>query len=427
MPDSEIVGATVLLVDDNRGDLLVAEGALDGLGLRVLTAASGPEALALLQDHDVAVAVLDVRMPGMDGFATARLIRKTERSGGTPIIFLTVARNESDMRAGYELGAVDFIVKPVVPLILRAKVAAFVELHRVSLEVARQAVLLVESERHRLEAERRVSELAHHEKRLELERQYREQLELSYAELKEVNAELAAAQERLDAMVRDKDRLIATVSHEMRTPLAGVLGFALELRDGLAGFTPVEITEFVGLIAQGCATAANLVDDLLVAARTGGGAMGVTPESTDLHSVINGVISSVEVAAPVGGKSITVGGEAAAAWADPRRIAQILRNLLVNAVRYGGDHIGVVVGARHATREAFVRVTDDGPGIPLKGVLFEAYQHGPQVPGRTESVGLGLYVSRSLARLMGGDLTYHREGGLSIFELSLPGQAPTSH
>lgn len=105
MSENESGNASVLLVDDDRGDLLVAEGALDGLGLPVLTAMSGPEALALLHDHDVAVVVLDVRMQGMDGFETARLIRKTERSGGTPIIFLTVTQAESDIRAGYELGA----------------------------------------------------------------------------------------------------------------------------------------------------------------------------------------------------------------------------------------------------------------------------------------------------------------------------------
>jgi signal transduction histidine kinase len=427
MREGDTAQATVLLVDDDEEDLFIAEAALDTLDVIIRRAKSGEEALAILRDLGAAVVVLDVRMPGMNGYETARLIHEDELSRITPIIFLTGVGEESDFIAGYSLGAVDFIVKPVKPVVLRSKVGVFVDLYRASKEVERQAVLLVEAERLQAEADRRVQDLVLQQREVEADRQHREELELTNAELRAVNARLASAQQHLQVMMRDKDRLIATVSHEMRTPLAGVLGFAMELRDGLAGFTAAEVTEFASLIAQGCATAAGLVDDLLVAARIETGIVAVTPEPTNLHSLVGTVISSVEVAVPSGVKSLSVSGGAAIAWADPRRVSQILRNLLVNAVRYGGDNIQVVVGTRDADDQVVLEVIDDGAGVLRKGLLFEPYQHGAQVPGRTESVGLGLYVSRSLARLMGGDLTYRREGGLSVFELSLPGQAPTPH
>lgn len=121
----------VLLVDDEPGNLLALQALLEPLGQNLLSARSGEEALRLLLDHDPAVVVLDVRMPGMDGFETARLIRGRERSGHLPIIFLTGVSSEMDSAfRGYELGAVDYMMKPAAPEMLRSKVSVFVELHR---------------------------------------------------------------------------------------------------------------------------------------------------------------------------------------------------------------------------------------------------------------------------------------------------------
>jgi len=164
----------VLLVDDDPGSLVALEGTLDRSDRRLLKAASGQEALKVLLEEDVAVVVLDVRMPGMDGFETARLIRGRDRSKDTPILFVTGAADEEQEFEGYSLGAVDFVFKPVAPAVLQAKVAVFVELFRKTEEVKRQAELLVESERKRLAAERQ---------RLEVEKQRRKELARSNAEL----------------------------------------------------------------------------------------------------------------------------------------------------------------------------------------------------------------------------------------------------
>jgi two-component system sensor histidine kinase MtrB len=227
---------------------------------------------------------------------------------------------------------------------------------------------------------------------------------------------------QLEGMLREKDRFIATVSHELRTPLTGVLGFASELRDGLPGFTSVEIIEFAGLIARGCATANNLVEDLLVAAKLDTGDLDLRPEPTDLYAEALTLIAEPESSSRTEGKSLTVEGEPSIAWADPHRVHQIMRNLVGNATRYGGNHIGIVVGREPESSTAFLRVGDDGPGVPdeLADLLFQPYQHSPRNVDPHESMGLGLYISRKLARLMKGELSYRREDDTTIFELVLP-------
>src|SRR5580658_10150536 len=175
----------ILLVDDQADNLLSAGAVLETLGEEVVKAESGREALRHLLDQDFAVIVLDVMMPEMDGFETAALIRQRERSRHTPIIFLTaLGRNDAHIRRGYTLGAVDYLTKPFVPEILRAKVAVFVELHRKSRLLANQSQLLerqnseLQAAIHRSwRAEEEIKALNHH-------------LENRITELNEVNREL---------------------------------------------------------------------------------------------------------------------------------------------------------------------------------------------------------------------------------------------
>jgi signal transduction histidine kinase len=131
--ETEASKAKILLVDDEPKSLYALQELLSTLGETLMTAPSGEEALRLVLRHDFAVILLDVRMPGIDGFETAKLIRNRERSRLTPIIFLTAAADEmTSMFRGYEVGAVDYLMKPVVPEILKSKVSVFVELHRKS-------------------------------------------------------------------------------------------------------------------------------------------------------------------------------------------------------------------------------------------------------------------------------------------------------
>src|SRR5438046_2577529 len=130
----------MLLVDDQSANLLALDAILDGLGYHLIKAYSGEEALRLLLDRDFAVVLLDVRMPGLDGFETAKLIRNQERSPHTPIIFLTAHDDDRlSIEQAYSLGATDYLVKPLVPVVLRAKVAGFVDLFEKTEQVKRQA------------------------------------------------------------------------------------------------------------------------------------------------------------------------------------------------------------------------------------------------------------------------------------------------
>ncbi len=225
------------------------------------------------------------------------------------------------------------------------------------------------------------------------------------------------ASERLEQLVRTKDEFVAAVSHELRTPLTAVVGFAQELQQNLEGAQPFEIEAFVTLIAEQSMEVADLVEDLLVAARVDIDKVAVAPEPVVVKEQIELVLSAwpAEQAAQV---AIDGGNEKV--FADPVRLRQIVRNLLTNAQRYGGRHIDVQV--EEDADMVIVRVRDDGPGIPERDreKIFEPYHRAHRFEGQPASVGLGLTVSRQLARLMGGDLSYRYEGGLSVFELSLP-------
>src|SRR3954462_12397100 len=129
---SEVVKTKILIVDDLPEKLLVYKVVLEELGQELITANSGAEALRQVLHHDFAVILLDVNMPDMDGFETAALIRSRKRSAHTPIIFVTAFTDEMRMTEGYARGAVDYILTPVVPEILRAKIMVFVDLYQMS-------------------------------------------------------------------------------------------------------------------------------------------------------------------------------------------------------------------------------------------------------------------------------------------------------
>jgi len=193
---TEIVN--ILLVDDQPGKLLAHEAILSELGQRIIKARNGVEALSQLLRHDFAVILLDVKMPSMDGFETASLIRQRPRFEKTPIIFVTgYNTTDLDRLKGYELGAVDYLFLPVVPQVLKAKVTAFVELARQTQIIKSQAADLT----------------AHNQRQA----QQLEVIQKLNVELKDANAELEA--------------FSYTVSHDLRAPLRSLTGFVNVLKE----------------------------------------------------------------------------------------------------------------------------------------------------------------------------------------------------
>ena len=220
----------------------------------------------------------------------------------------------------------------------------------------------------------------------------------------------------LEELVRAKGEFIASVSHELRTPLTVVVGFADLLRRTGTDLSSSDRAHMVAVIAEQSEEVSAIVEDLLVAARTDMEELTVTPIPIYLRAETTQVLETLYQS-----DSVAVRGHPPTAHADPARVRQILRNLLTNAKRYGGEKVGVELG-RKSDAVASLIVKDDGDPIPTEDRerIFEPYQRARSQPERPGSIGLGLAVSRRLARLMGGDLTYRHEDGHSIFELSLP-------
>ncbi|MBK5267475.1 MAG: GAF domain-containing protein [Acidimicrobiia bacterium] len=223
-------------------------------------------------------------------------------------------------------------------------------------------------------------------------------------------------EERLRETLRTKTEFIATIAHELRTPLTAVVGFAQILTDPNSRLSASERLELVKTIANEGIDLTNIIDDLLVAAKAEAGTLTVNRVELDLRAQAAQVLNSL--GQPM--KEIDFTGESVRVSGDPARVRQILRNLVSNAVRYGGDQIRVSV-SRHASF-AQVTVIDKGSGVPDQDqeAIFEPYQRAHNAPGLTASIGLGLTISRQLARLMDGDVTYRRVADESIFTLTLP-------
>jgi signal transduction histidine kinase len=222
---------------------------------------------------------------------------------------------------------------------------------------------------------------------------------------------------RLEAMIESKDEFVAAVSHELRTPLTTVVGLSHELRSRRADFNPNEIDDFIYLIAEQSTEVANIVEDLLVAARSNTGTLVIRSQPVDVEAEIATIL---QIDQGLHRRlAVQVIGACSKAWVDPGRMRQIIRNLLTNADRYGGDQVRVML--QDTKGGISIAVEDNGPGIPeeMQDTIFEPYGRAHAERTQPASVGLGLAVARSLARLMGGDLIHERRGDTTVFELQL--------
>ncbi|MEK7252612.1 MAG: HAMP domain-containing sensor histidine kinase [Actinomycetota bacterium] len=225
------------------------------------------------------------------------------------------------------------------------------------------------------------------------------------------------AQRRIDEA---RFRVIAGVAHDVRNPLTSAMGFSRLMSERGYANQPQEMVAMAGMIADATSEANEIIDDLLTASRLESGELTVAVTPVDLVLAANSLVDhyreegdAILVRRPVGtGELVCLG--------DELRVRQILRNLLTNARRYGGSHIEIRIAADASAVR--VQVVDDGAGIPERDRdwVFEPFTQSERVDRPVESVGVGLYTSRRLARLMGGDLTYRYEDGRSVFELRLP-------
>ena len=237
--------------------------------------------------------------------------------------------------------------------------------------------------------------------------------------IRKLRDDLSSTADHLSELVDSRDRLVAAVSHELRTPLTGIVGLSEELAVRRTHYTEVEIDEFTAIIAEQGRDMADIIDDLLVASRVDADALIVQLGPVDLRGEIDRVLKTPKLTELVGDGSIKVVGAGVVAKADALRCRQIIRNLISNALRYGGDEIDVTVDTEGD--RAIVLVSDNGMGLSEAEVeqLFEPYHTANRNSNPSDSVGLGLSVSRRLARIMDGDLTCSITPAAAVFRLEL--------
>ena len=386
--------AKVLIVDDLAENLQALDALLRDEQRQVIHARSGDEALALLLEHEFALAILDVQMPGMNGFELAELMRGTERTRNIPIVFVSAAGRELNYAfKGYESGAVDFMYKPLDADAVRSKVNVFVALYQQRNETRRQVAALEQSRR----------------------------------EQEVLLAELSATQLELERSLRMRDDFMSLVAHELRTPLNTLFletqMRTLQLKRGnLAAFGPEQMPKMIARDERQIQAMIRLIDDMLDVSRIRSGTLSIRPADVELMSLLERVVSDLALqVAGAGSKLTLVPHDPVHGKWDEFRIEQVIVNLLTNALRYGCG-LPVEITVHLDGDEVCINVSDQGKGISETELhrIFEPFERGAG-NGDVKGLGLGLYISRQLAESHGGRLSVvPGEVCGSVFTLTLP-------
>jgi signal transduction histidine kinase len=451
---SDAVRPAILLVDDRPQNLLALEALLEPLGLEMVRAESGEEALRRVLERDLALVLLDVQMPGMDGIETARRIKARQRSRTLPIVFLTaIDTDPARVAAGYAAGAVDYLPKPVDPQALISKVKTFADLYLSRREVEHQSALLAEAAsreavlRARTEAEARLAQrMKSLNEELEGQREQAQSLneELARAnhELHSTNLALHAARDAAEMASRAKSEFLANMSHEIRTPINAVVGYTDLLDMEIAGPVTERQREYLERIRGSSRHLLGLVNDVLDLSKVEAGRMSVIREHADAALAAEDAMALVLPQADAKGIAVddrVVSGGPFVYLGDDDRVRQILVNLLSNAVKFTAPGGRITLDADLTTTPTLdarlsgtgpwvcVRVEDTGCGIAPDQVeaVFRPFVQADGSHTRTQGgTGLGLTISREFARLMGGDLTLRSALGVgTTFTLWLPAAA----
>lgn len=367
----------LLLVDDLEENLLALEALLKSEGVVCLKARSGDEALELLLVHDVALALLDVQMPGMDGFQLAEFMRGNVNARHIPIIFVTAGSADLQRRfRGYEAGAVDFIQKPIEADILRSKAKVFIELYRQRMESLAQ----------------------------------RNELEAYANALREAD--------------RRKNDFIAMLGHELRNPI-------MALHAGLQLLQRQSDEERKAVIHARMEVQAHhlsrLIEDLLDVARIDQGKISLQQERVSLQSIVDSAIDTSRPKIEAASHELTVSLPPEPVWlnGDFTRLSQVISNLLANAAKYTPREGRILLSVEVEQDQIRIDVADNGIGVSadLKDRIFElfAQSKGPDDRSR-DGLGIGLALVKQLVELHGGTIDLASDGpGLgSCFTVRLP-------
>ena len=388
------IQAKLLIVDDLPENLLALEALIKREDRIVYKALSADEALSLLLQHEFAMAILDVQMPGMNGFELAELMRGTEKTKNIPIVFVSAAGREMNYAfKGYESGAVDFLHKPLDIHAVKSKVNVFVDLYRQSKAMKEQVLALEQSRR---------------EQEALLEQLQNTQLELQQA-------------------VRMRDDFMSIVAHEVRTPLNGLI-LETQLRkmhlarDNAAAFTLDKMHAMVDRDERQIKSLIRLIEDMLDVSRIRTGKLSIRPTRFDLSTLVRDLLHNFSRQIDAAETSVTLDAEQPVIgnW-DEFRIEQVISNLLTNALRYGAKSpVSVKVYSEGGL--ALVDVRDQGIGIDEENQK-RIFQQFERVSARqaVAGLGLGLFISEQIVTAHGGTITVQsRIGEGALFRVCLP-------
>ena len=361
-----LIPVKCLLVDDREENLLALSSLLYSDGVEILTARSGAEALELLLLEDVALALLDVHMPSMDGFELAELMRGSERTRHIPLIFVTAGAHEpTRVFKGYESGAVDFIYKPIDPLILKNKADVFFQLYRQRRQLA---------------------------------------MEL---------------QERTETL-RLNEMFSALLAHDLRNPLSAILAAAQVLERKASDRT---VQDTAARIAASGKRMAHMIEDMLdlARARLAGGII-IQREPADIRALVERVVREHQTAMPGRGIQTRYEGAFSGSW-DPERVAQVASNLIGNALKHGDPEEPVAISL-DGTAASCVTLVVRNKGVIAPDAqrhLFDPFRGGRREAGRSEGLGLGLYIVSQIVQAHQGTVELTTEpGDLTAFRVCLP-------
>ena len=396
----------ILTVDDRPENLYALEKTLADTGAQVVKAKGGEEALNATLHHEFSLAILDVQMPGMDGYELAELLRGDPKIRHMPIIFLTAAfSEETQIFKGYESGAVDYIVKPYDPRILLSKVRVF------------------------LEMERNRKEIQEHRDHLDdLVAQRTAELQRVNQELLKENAERRRAEERLEDAVaalrvsnQELEQFAYVASHDLQEPLRMVASYTQLLARRYTGQLDEKADMYIEFAVEGAKRMQSLIHDLLILSRVG--TRGKPPARTPSGEVLQEALKNLEVAIQEAQASVEIEGELPAVMADRTQLAQVFQNLVANAIKFQGEDLPVVTVSAERRGEMWAfTVADNGIGIDPKFhqrvfVIFQRLHERGKYPG----TGIGLAVVRKIIDRHGGKIWVDsQEGSGAQFTFTLP-------
>jgi signal transduction histidine kinase len=362
----------ILVVDDARGNLVAYRAVLEPLGREIVTASSGCEAIDLLGSQPFSLLLIDVRMPGLDGFATVELLRG-QLHKLTPVIFITGHDDERAMQRAYDFGAVDYLVKPISPDILRGKVRNLVVLYEQGIELERRAALLAEQHKRLLEA---------------------------------------------NALLREQDTNIGILAHDLRTPLASIVNGAQLLTKWPSDQDKARRN--AERINRSARRMASMIRDILDFTRGRlGGRIPLNRQPTDLEVISRSVVDEIQTGHPTARVVVETAGKLTGDW-DPARIEQALSNLLANAVQHGGSDIKLIASGEDLD-QVVVTVSNGGRPIPPEQLpdLFAPFKTVRE-NSSTSGLGLGLFIVREIVQAHNGSVAVTSSSEGTAFTFRLP-------